>query len=171
MENPASQQDDSLTTLNLLSSLGNWLNHLRAKSRKHTPSWDLRLGEISRTKLSIPFFPSPLITVCTQQLQSQAVETGCSSQGMARSKQAADLPAGGHQPQGKGDLCCHLSRTKKWKFYSSNVSINPIHHLTLQRPKIIFILRSSKLEINKNASKWNIKKKIGECCTTRKSNT
>lgn len=79
---------------------------------------------------------------------------------MARSKQAADLPAGGHQPQGKGDSW-DFSRTKKWKFYFSTVSINPIHHLILKRPKIIFILSSSKLEINKNAKKKQHKKNRG----------
>lgn len=151
MENPASQQDYSLNALNLLSNLGNWLNHLRAKSRKHTPSWDLRLERFLEQSFKSHFPPSPLITVCTQQLQSQGVETGCSTQGMARSKHAADLPAGGHQPQGKGGFCWDLSRTKKLKFYFSNVSINPIHRLTLKRPKTIFTLSSLKLEINKNA--------------------
>ena len=48
MEEPANQQDYSLNTLNLLPNLGNWLNRLRVKPMKLTPSWDLRLREVSR---------------------------------------------------------------------------------------------------------------------------
>ena len=86
-------------------------------------------------------------------LASTVADSGNRTQGRRHGKeQARSRPArwGDVSPERKEDFCWDLSGTKKRKFHCNDVSVNPLHHVRLQRPKITFILTISKLEISKN---------------------
>lgn len=105
MEEPASQQDYSLNTLNLLANLGNWLNHLRVKPMKHKPSWDVRLREVSRlwNKALNRVCPLPFdhrLHSTAWQAQPQTVERGPFKAWQEASVQQT-CQMGGHQSRGK----------------------------------------------------------------------